>query len=203
MNIMIVFPADKNNIGSDSDNDLQDEDIAEGSPSRTEHRPISTLSPKSKEILWNKSALSKSNSNQATTSERTVFRMSDDTYPMEIDPSKKQMRRIQDGVLPMRLQMQSSPSPSVGHLQTLDFSSAHSQTFLKLGAPLLFHPGQLSVKPEAFSATGVGHLFSSSPGENDIENGVLSSQSITPPFMCHLAQHMLPSQVRFSRSTVF
>ncbi|XP_044077906.1 T-box transcription factor TBX2b-like isoform X2 [Siniperca chuatsi] len=142
---------DENNIGSDSDIDLQDEDIAEASPSRTKH--MSTLSEKSEEILWNKSAFSKSNNSHDTTKERTVFRTSDDMYLMEIDSSKKHVSGIK-GVLPMMLQMQSSSSLGDGHLQTLDFSSALSQQFLKLGAPLLFHPGQLSVKPEAFSTTG-------------------------------------------------
>ncbi|XP_028451438.1 T-box transcription factor TBX2b-like [Perca flavescens] len=174
---------DENNIGSDSDVDLQDKDIAEASCSRTEH--VSTLSQKSEEILWNEAAHSKSDDNQDTTKERTVFRSSDDMYSMETDSSKRHMSETKDGVLPMMLQTQSSLSPSVGHLQTLDFSSARSQQFLKLGAPWLFHPGQLSVKPE-----GMGHLLSSLPG---VENGGLSSQSITSPspFMFH---HMLASQ---------
>lgn len=77
------------------------------------------------------------------------------------------------------------------------------QQFLKLGAPLLFHPGQLSVKPQAFSTTGMGHLFSSLPGVNNLENGGISSQSITSPspFMFHLSQHVLTSQVGFSWQT--
>uniref|UniRef100_A0A8C9XTN2 T-box transcription factor 2a n=1 Tax=Sander lucioperca TaxID=283035 RepID=A0A8C9XTN2_SANLU len=167
----------------DSDVDLQEKDIAEASCSRTEH--VSTLSQKSEEILWNEAAHSKSDDNQDTTKERTMFRSSDDMYSMEIDSSKRHMSETKDGVLPMMLQTQSSSSLSAGHLQTLDFSSAHSQQFLKLGAPLLFHPGQLSVKPE-----GMGHLLSSLPG---VENGGLSSQSITSPspFMFH---HMLASQ---------
>ncbi|XP_051257966.1 T-box transcription factor TBX2b-like [Dicentrarchus labrax] len=180
---------DENNIGSDSDDDLQDEDAAETGSSRTEH--MSALSQKSEEILW-KSALTMSNGNQDTTKDRTMFRMSDDMYSVEVDSSKNQMSEIKDGVLPLV----SSLSLSAGHLQTLDFSSAHSQQFLKLGAPLLFNPGQLSVKPEAFSTTGMGHLFSSLPGVNNLENGGLSSQSITSPspFMFQLSQHMLASQ---------
>lgn len=161
---------------------------------------MSSLSRKSEDI-----ALSKANDNQDVANERTTFRTSDDTYYMEIDSSKKPTSEIKDGVLPLTLQTQSSSPLSAGHLQTLDFSSAHSQQFLKLGAPLLFHPGQLSVKPEAFSATGMGHLFSSLPGVNNLENGGLSSQSITSPspLMFHLSQHMLASQVRFSKITVF
>ncbi|XP_074467257.1 T-box transcription factor TBX2b-like [Sebastes fasciatus] len=177
---------DDNNIGSDSDIDLQDEDIAEASCSRTEH--VSTLRQKSDEIPWNQPALSRSDDNQDTTKERTVFRTSDDLYSTEMDSSKKHMSEIKDGAPLMTSQTQSSLSLGSGHLQTLDFSSAHSQQFLKLGAPLLFHPGQLSVKPD-----GVGHLLSSLPG---VENGGLSSQSITcpSPFMFHLSQHMLASQ---------
>lgn len=199
MNITI-FPTDENNIGSDSDIDLQDEDFTEASSSRTEH--VSTLSQKSEEILWSRSALSKDN--QDTTKARTMFRTSDDLFSMEGDSFKKHTSEIKDGVLPAMSQMQSSSSLSADRLQTLDFSSVHSQQFLKLGAPLLFHPGQLSAKPEAFSTTGMGHLFSSLPGVNNLESGGISSQSITPPspFMFHLSQHMLASQVRFSRSTV-
>ncbi|XP_073335701.1 T-box transcription factor TBX2b-like [Pagrus major] len=183
---------DENNIGSDSDNDLQDEDSAEAGSSRTEH--TSTLSQRSEETLWNKSALNKSNDNQDATKERTTSRTSDDTCSLEIDSSRKHSSEMKDGVLPQVLQ--SSSSLSAGHLQTLDFSSAASQQFLKLGAPLLFHPGQLSAKPEAFSTAGVGHLFSSLPGVNNQENGGLSSQSIPPPspFIFHLSQHMLASQ---------
>lgn len=149
MNV-IIFPADDN-----SDTDLQDEDIAETSSSRTEH--LSTLSQKSENTLWNKFAVSQSNENQDTAKERTMFRTSEDMY----------------------------------------------QQFLKLGAPLLFHPGQLSVKPQAFSTTGMGHLFSSLPGVNNLENGGISSQSITSPspFMFHLSQHVLTSQVGFSWQT--
>ncbi|KAA8587164.1 T-box transcription factor TBX2b [Etheostoma spectabile] len=174
---------DENNIGSDSDVDLQDKDIVEASCSRTEH--VSTLSQRSEEMLWNEAAHSKSDDNQDTTKERTIFRSSDDMCSTECDSSKRPTSETNDGVLPMMLQTQSSSSLSAGHLQTLDFSSVHSQQFLKLGAPLLFHPGQLSVKPE-----GTGHLLSSLPG---VENGGLSSQSITSPspFMFH---HMLASQ---------
>lgn len=174
---------------------MQDEDIAETSSSRTEH--LSNLSQKGEDTLWNKSAVSQSNENQDAAKERTMFRTSEDTCSLETDAFKTHMNRTKDGVL------QSSSSLSAGDLQTLDFSSAHSQQFLKLGAPLLFHPGQLSVKPEAFSTTGMGHLFSSSPGVNNPENGAISSQSITSPspFMFHFSQHVLASQVDFSRST--
>ncbi|XP_070839268.1 T-box transcription factor TBX2b-like [Chaetodon trifascialis] len=182
----------ESNIGSDSDIDLQDEDIAEASSSRTEH--MSALTEKSEEIAWRKSALSKSN--KRATKERATLRMSGDTSCMDIDSSKNHVSKIKDGVLPMMLQTQSSTFLSAGHHQALDFSSAYSQRFLKLGAPLLFHPGQLSVKPEAFSTTGMEHVFSSLPRVNNDENGGLSSQSITSPspFVFHLSQHMLASQ---------
>ena len=184
----MTFPTDDNNIGSDSDIDPQDEDVAKA---RTEHE--TPLSQKSEETPQN--------DNQDATKERTMFRTSDDMYSAEIDSSKKHMSEIKDGVLPVTMQTQSSSPLSSAHLQTLDFSSAHGQQqFLKLGAPLLFHPGQLSMKPE-----GLGHLLSSLPGVNNLENGGLSSQSITSPspFMFHLSQHMLASQVHFSRTTLF
>ncbi|XP_029304106.1 T-box transcription factor TBX3-like [Cottoperca gobio] len=174
---------DDNNIGSDSDIDLQDEDIAEASCSRTEH--TSTLSEKSEETQWNKPALSNSDENQDTTKERTMSRTSDDIYSMEIDSPKKHMSEIKDGVLPVMLQTQRSSYLNAGHLQTFDFSSAQSQQFLKLGAPLSFHPGHLPGKPEG--------MLSALPG---VENGGPSSRSITSssPLMFHLSQHMLASQ---------
>ncbi|KAK9536276.1 hypothetical protein VZT92_006070 [Zoarces viviparus] len=174
----------EDNIESDSDIDQQDDDIAEASCSRSEY--MLSLSHKSEEMLRDRPALSKSNGNQDTTKERTMFRSSDVMYSAESDSSKGE---IQDGVLlPMMLQTQSSSPLSAGPFQTLDFSSAHSQQFLKLGAPLLFHPGQLSVKPE-----GMGRLLPSLPAA---ESGGLPSQSITSPspFMFHLSQHMLASQ---------
>lgn len=188
-------PTDDNIVGSDSDIDLQDEDIAEASCSGTEH-----MSKKSEETLQNKPALSKCDDDQDTMKDRTLLRTSDDMYSTETDSSKKHMSEIRDGVLPMMSQTQSLSSLSSGHLQTLDGWNAHSQQFLKFGAPLLFNPGQLSAKPE-----GMGHLLSSLPGVNNLENGGLSSQSITSPspFMFHMSQHMLASQVRFSRSTLF
>ncbi|XP_054482395.1 T-box transcription factor TBX2b-like [Anoplopoma fimbria] len=177
---------DDDNIESGSDIDLQDEDIAEVCRSRSEY--MCSLNQKSEDILWNKPALNESNGNQDSTRGRTMFRSSDFMYSAESDSSKKHMSEIQDGLLPMMLQTPSSSPLSAGHLQTLDFSSAHSQQFLKLGAPLLFHPGQLSLKPE-----GMGHLLPSLPA---VENGCLPSQSITSPspFMFHLSQHMLASQ---------
>ncbi|XP_070699969.1 T-box transcription factor TBX2b-like [Pempheris klunzingeri] len=181
---------DENSIGSDSDIDLQDEDCAEASSSRTEH--VAALSQRSEDVV-----LSKSNDNQDAAKERTVFRASDDTHPTDATDAPKKLRsEIKGGVLPVRLQTQNSSPLGAGCFQTLDLSNAYSQQFLKLGAPLLFHSGQLSGKPEAFSTTGMGHLFSSLPGVNNLENGGLSSQSITSPssLMFHLSQHMLASQ---------
>lgn len=180
---IVFFPTDENNIGSDSDIDLQDEDAAEA---RTEH--ALALSQRSEETPWSRSALSKGNDNQDATKERTSFRTTDDMCSVEIDSARKRLSEMVS---------QGSSSLGAAHLQTLDFSSAASQQFLKLGAPLLFHPGQLPAKPEAFSSAGVGHLFSSLPGVNNQENRGLSSQSLPPPspFIFHLSQHMLASQV--------
>uniref|UniRef100_UPI0037E9173E T-box transcription factor TBX2b-like n=1 Tax=Semicossyphus pulcher TaxID=241346 RepID=UPI0037E9173E len=182
---------DENHIGSDSDIDRQDEDMAEAGCSRSDR--VSALSQKIEETL-RKPVLSKSNGNDDTMKERTIFRASDDLHFKETESSRKHMSEIKDGVQPMMFQ--NSSSFSAAHRQTLDFSSVHRQQFLKLGAPLLLHPGQLSMKPEAFSSTGMGHLFSSLPGGTNPDNGGLSSQSITSasPFMFHLSQHMLASQ---------
>ncbi|KAM7374105.1 hypothetical protein PAMP_006782 [Pampus punctatissimus] len=189
---LMSTPTCQDNTGSDSDIDIQDEDIAEDSFSRTEYS--SPLSLRSEDILWNRSAVSKSNDNQDTTKVKTIFRTSGDEYSMEMDSSKNHMSEIKDGLLPMMLQAQSSSSLSAGHLQ--NFALSNSQQFLKHGAPLLFHPRHLSVKPHTFSTTRIRHPFSSLPGENDLENGGPSSQSITSPspFIFHLSQHMLASQ---------
>lgn len=194
----LFCPTDESNIGSDSDIDPQEEDIAEASSSRTER--VSALTQRSEEIPWSKSAISKSDERAAK--ERTVSRTSDDTCCVDADSSERHMSKIKDGVLPG---MQSSSFLSAGHRQALDFSSVRSQQFLKLGAPLLVHPGQLSVKPEAFSTAGMEHVFSSLPRVNNHENGGLPSQSITSPspFMFHLSQHMLASQVHISKTTIF
>ncbi|XP_022601804.1 T-box transcription factor TBX2b-like [Seriola dumerili] len=175
---------DENNTGSDSDFDLQREDHAEASCSRAEHT--------SEEILWKRYAASKSKEHQDTTQDRTEFRSSDDAFSME----KKHQSEIKDGIMPVMLQTQNSSSLGSAHLQTVDFSAAHSQQLLKLGAPMLFHPGQLSAKPEAFPTLGMGQIFSSLSGANELETGGLSPQSITSPspFMLHLSQHMLASQ---------
>ncbi|XP_069001717.1 T-box transcription factor TBX3-like [Embiotoca jacksoni] len=182
---------DENNVGSESDIDLQDDAVAEATCSKTEHTLTSSL--KGEEILQSKFDLSKSDSNQEATKERTMFRMTDDSYSAE---SEKQMSEIKDGVLPIMLQLPSPSSVSAGQRQTLDFSSVHSQPFIKLGAPLLFHPGQLSMKPEGFPTMSMGDVFSSLPGVSDLENGSLSSRNITSssPFMLHMSQHMLATQ---------
>uniref|UniRef100_A0A3Q3ESL1 T-box transcription factor 2a n=1 Tax=Labrus bergylta TaxID=56723 RepID=A0A3Q3ESL1_9LABR len=142
-----------------------------------------------------KPAVSKSPGSDDKIKERTIFRTSDDSSSKEAKASKKPTSEIKDGAQPMLLQ--DSSSLSAAQRQTLDFSSVHrQQQFLKLGAPLLLHPGQLSMKPEVFPAAGMGHLLSSLPGVNNPENGGFSSQSFTSasPFMFHLSQHMLASQ---------
>ncbi|KAI9519824.1 hypothetical protein NQZ68_024685 [Dissostichus eleginoides] len=156
---------DDNNIGSDSEIDLEDEDIAEASRSRIEH--------------------TFSDDNQDLTTERTTFPSSDKMNSLEIDSLKKHASGIKDGVLPMKSQTQRLSSLNGDYLQTLDYSSAQSQQFLKFGSPLLFHPGQLSGKPEG--------VLSALPG---VENGGLTSQSIasSSPFLFHLSQQMLASQ---------
>ncbi|XP_047462173.1 T-box transcription factor TBX2b-like isoform X2 [Mugil cephalus] len=120
--------------------------------------------------------------------------LKEDRFSMEMDCSEKHMDGIKDG--PVLLPSQRSSSLSSGQRQPLDFSSAYGQPFLKLGAPLLFDPGQLSMSPEASSVMGMGHVFSSLPGVNHLGNGGLSSRSVTSssPFMFRLSQNMLASQ---------
>ncbi|XP_040036542.2 T-box transcription factor TBX2b [Gasterosteus aculeatus] len=177
---------DDENFESASDVDQQEEDIAEGGHPRDEY--ASSLSQQREGILWNRPGLSENDGHQDTTKERTMFPSPDLMYSAERDSSKKHLSEIPHGVLPMMLQTQSSLPLAAGHLQTFDFPSAHSQQFLKLGAPLLFDPGQLTLKPE-----GAGRLL---PSFLAVENRGLPSQSITSPspFMFHLSQHMLASQ---------
>ncbi|KAF0038162.1 hypothetical protein F2P81_008646 [Scophthalmus maximus] len=191
--VMSTTCLDENNAGGDSDIDLQDEDTAQTCCSRDEHASL-----KSEELPRNRPALSKSDDSQDATNERAAFKTSDEFYSVEMDPSKKHTGEFKDGAVPVMLQTRGSSSLGDCDLQTLDFSGAHGQQFLKLGAPLLFHPGQSSVKPDAFCTAGMGHLFSSLSGENELENGGQSPHSVTSPspFMFHLSQQMLASQQR-------
>ncbi|XP_071385092.1 T-box transcription factor TBX2b-like [Centroberyx affinis] len=191
---MMFCPSDEINIGSDQDIDPQDEQSTGASCSRPEH--TSPLSPKSEERPGKSSGLTKQNDSQDSTKENPAFSISDNTHSREMDSPKRDvdsgdLSEINNGFSPL-----SPSSLSAGHLHTLAFSNLQSQQFFKLGQPLLFHPGQFSVNPEAFSTMGMGHLFSSLPGVNGLEGGGLSSQSIScpTPFMFHLSQQMLASQ---------
>nr|XP_043897433.1 T-box transcription factor TBX3-like isoform X1 [Solea senegalensis] len=172
---------DENNTGCDSDCDRQSEDPAEANGSWDKYAPAPSL--RSEELLRNRSALSKSHDCQEATNERTVFRTSDDMYSTKRDSSIEHMGEILSSL-------------RCGRHQTLDFSGANRQHLLKFGAPLLFHPGQLTVKPEAFPTTTTGHRFSSLSGVDELVSGELTLQSITSasPFMAHLSQHTLASQ---------
>ncbi|KAM4620323.1 T-box transcription factor TBX2b-like [Polymixia lowei] len=178
----VLTSQDENNIQSDQDVDRQDKRSTGASCSEPEH--TSPLSLKTNDRLESRK-------------ENPAFTVSDSRHLKEMDSPQKDLDGgvlSEDGFLPMTLQME-SPSPfSAGHLQTLAFSGLHSQQFFKLGQPLLFHPGQLAVVPEAFS--GMEHLLASVPGASGLENKDLSSQSISSPspFLFHLSQHMLASQ---------
>lgn len=180
-------------IESDSDIDLHDNATAEATCSRSEY-PL-----KSEEMLRNKSDSTKGDNSQDALKGRTIFTTTDDRYSMEMDSSEKLIKN-KHGALPVMLlqQSQSSSSLPAGQCQSMDVSSAYSHSLLKFGAPLLLHSGQFSVKPEDLSTVGMGHVLSSLPGISALDNGVQSSQSITSssPFMFHLSQHMLASQVR-------
>ncbi|KAM4544781.1 T-box transcription factor TBX2b-like [Odontesthes bonariensis] len=185
---------DENNVGSDSDIDLQDDGIAEASCSRTAHSL--TMSLTSEEKLPNKSYPSKRNNNQLGTKDRTVCGTSCERYSMELGSSENQRTKIKDGVQPMMLQSWNSSSLSNTHRQTLDSSGVYIQPFTRLGAPLLFHPGWLSNNQETFSTLDTGTGLSSLPGERDLRNRSISSQTTASPspFKFHLSQPMLTSQ---------
>ncbi|XP_030010659.1 T-box transcription factor TBX3-like [Sphaeramia orbicularis] len=185
---------DENNIGSDSDVDLEDEDNPDTGCSKSEH--ASNLSLQSDD-MQNKSTACKSNANQDTTNNKTVLGTSDDKCFEVMDSSKKPLQGVKDQVSPMMMQMQSSSPLRPGYHNTLALSNTvNSPQFHMYGSHLLFHPGQLSGKTEAFSTTSTMHPFSSLPRVNHLDNGCLSSQNlISPsPVMFHLSQHTLPSQ---------
>ncbi|XP_061902378.1 T-box transcription factor TBX2b-like isoform X1 [Entelurus aequoreus] len=149
------------NTGSDSDIDLQGEDIGEAGGSWVE-----SSSPLS---------IKRDVKDPPTSAEN---------FLAELNPSQGYRSKIKDGLkqLPLlSMETQSSSSQSTGHLQTEVLSNSH------LGPPLLFHPGQLSLKTGAFHP--LGHLFSSFSGLNEPEHrGVSQSLASPSPFMFHLAQ---------------
>lgn len=190
----IIFSLTDHDGESESDIDIQDEDNAENTTSRTEH--VSNLSQNSEDIP----SLRKTNNNQEPTKQRTMLRTSHDVSSAVTGFPKEHMGEVKDGIWPTMLGTQSSSALGASHLQTLDTSSSSSQPFLKLGTSLLLHPGLLSAKPDAFSSIPMGQLFSLPPRVHNQDSGGLSSQSITSPspFMFQLSQHMLASQVRFT-----
>ncbi|XP_054612127.1 T-box transcription factor TBX3-like isoform X2 [Dunckerocampus dactyliophorus] len=144
------------NAGTDSDIDLQGDDVGEVSSSWAESSFFSTTDTK------------------------------DPAVSAGIDSSRSSRSKNKDGLKQLPLlspEAQSSWTRGTGHLQTAARSS--SQRCFELGPPLLFHPGQLSVKTGAFHS--MGHLFSSFSGLNDTEHRSQSPASPSP-FMFHLAQ---------------
>lgn len=105
---------------------------------------------------------------------------------------------IKEGFSPLMVQTESPSHFSASHLQGLTLSGLPGQHFfnpLNAGQPLLFHPGQFTMAPGAFSTMGMGHLLASMSGSGGLENGGLSSQSASSSaFPFHLSQHMLTSQ---------
>lgn len=192
--VFVFSLTDETNVVSDSDVDPLNDCNAEGSCSRREH--TLGLSLRSEEILWNKCDLRKNK--QDATKARTSSSASRDRHSIGTG-LEEQMSEIKDGVVPMMLQSWSASSFSAGQQPTLDFSSAHSQFSSRLGTPLSFQSGQLSMKPEVFS-----NMFPTSSGINGSRNGSLFSESITSsaPFKRQLSQQMLASQVRFPRFTI-
>lgn len=197
--VFVFSLTDETNVVSDSDVDPLDDCNAEGSCSRREH--TLGLSLRSEEILWNKCDLRKNK--QDATKARTSSSASRHRHSIGTG-LEEQMSEIKDGVVPMMLQSWSASSFSAGQRPTFDFSSAHSQFSSRVGTPLSFQSGQLSMKPEVFSNMGMENMFPTSSGINGLRNGSLFSESITSsaPFKRQLSQQMLASQVRFPRFTI-
>ncbi|KAM9846577.1 T-box transcription factor TBX2b-like [Aulostomus maculatus] len=178
---------DENNTGSDSDIDLQDEDVAKASCCRSV--TPSTAGLESEDLMCNRPDVSESSENQDTVKERTVFRTSAEKCSNEMDSSANHVRKIKHRVPPGSLQAASSSSISTGHFRNLVLSD--SQQSLKLGSPLLFHPEQLAVTPEARPTSDMGHGLTSLPLGNDPENRGGASEAIASPspFLFHMSQH--------------
>nr|XP_057934542.1 T-box transcription factor TBX2b-like isoform X2 [Doryrhamphus excisus] len=114
--------------------------------------------------------------------ESSVFSVKTDTEDPALsagmDPSRS---KLKDGPTDPPL-MSTETQRSWTHLPTVARSSC-----FELGSPLLFHPGQLSLKTGAFHS--VGHLLSSFSGLNDTEHrGGSQSLASSSPFLLHLAQ---------------
>ncbi|XP_077596135.1 T-box transcription factor TBX2b-like isoform X1 [Stigmatopora nigra] len=123
-------------------------------------------------------SIEKSNKRAATLSNERFLRESD-SCPSFMNP-------VKNGTTAPELE--ASWTFGTGHLQ--------GQQCPELGAPLLFSPGQLSVKTGMLHSTTMGHLFSSFSGLNEAEDRSASSQIITSPspFTFHLSQHVLMPQ---------
>ncbi|CAB1352796.1 unnamed protein product [Coregonus sp. 'balchen'] len=199
---------DKNCTDSDQELDPQEERSIAASSPRPE--PTSPFSPKGDDSVRDRPLLEKKSDYLDSRKESdSVFSIRnlekdklDHKHRKETDPTKKDTESggisgVNDGFSPLMVQTESPSHFSASHLQSLALSGFHSQQFfnpLNTGQ-MLFHPGQFSMAPGAFSNMGMGHLLASMSGANGLENGGLSSQSAGPsPFPFHLSQHMLASQ---------
>ncbi|KAM9539489.1 T-box transcription factor TBX2b-like isoform 2-T2 [Salvelinus alpinus] len=199
---------DKNCTDSDQELEPQEErTIAASSPGP---EPASPFSPKGDDSVRDRPLLEKKSDYLVSRKESdSVFSIRnlekdklDHKHRKETEPTKNDTESggisgVNDGFSPLMVQTESPSHFSASHLQSLALSGLHSQQFfnpLNMGQ-MLFHPGQFSMAPGAFSNMGMGHLLASMSGANGLENGGLSSQSAGPsPFPFHLSQHMLASQ---------
>ncbi|XP_038844796.1 T-box transcription factor TBX2b-like [Salvelinus namaycush] len=199
---------DKNCTDSDQELDPQEERSIAASSPRPE--PTSPFSPKGDDSVRDRPLLEKKSDYLDSRKESdSVFSIRnlekdklDHKHRKETEPTKNDTESggisgVNDGFSPLMVQTESPSHFSASHLQSLALSGFHSQQFfnpLNMGQ-MLFHPGQFSMAPGAFSNMGMGHLLASMSGANGLENGGLSSQSAGPsPFPFHLSQHMLASQ---------
>ncbi|XP_035638591.1 T-box transcription factor TBX2b-like isoform X2 [Oncorhynchus keta] len=199
---------DKNCTDSDQELDPQEERSIAASSPRPE--PTSPFSPKGDDSVRDRPLLEKKSDYLDSRKEcDSVFSIRNlekdkldhkhrqETEPTKNDTESEGISGVNNGFSPLMVQTESPSHFSASHLQSLALSGLHSQQFfnpLNMGQ-MLFHPGQFSMAPGAFSNMGMGHLLASMSGANGLENGGLSSQSAGPsPFPFHLSQHMLASQ---------
>ncbi|MEQ2172740.1 hypothetical protein GOODEAATRI_024388 [Goodea atripinnis] len=181
---------DAKDIKSDSDIDLEDDDVLKANLPRTAHTLTMTLM--NEDIRENIADLSKCNKNRDGSKKMIMHNVHDDSqYFMEVGSYENQKSVIKDGGIPTMLQSHSSTCLSNFHCPTLDFSDLYHQPFVKVRASL--QQRQLAMTPKHFSSLGVGPSFTTLPGINDFEKGFLLSQTTqSAPFP--LSQHTLESQ---------
>ncbi|MEQ2260939.1 hypothetical protein XENORESO_003545, partial [Xenotaenia resolanae] len=143
---------DAKDIKSDSDIDLEDDDVLKANLPRTAHTLTMTLM--NEDVRDNIADLSKCNNNRDGSKEMIMHKAHDDSqYFMELGSYENQKSVIKDGGIPTMLQSHSSACLSNFHCPTLDFSDLYHQPFVK----------RVSLSPSLCGVAGSADGMSSYP----------------------------------------